>query len=138
MIMLKYGCMLNNFLGYIKERVHENKKTSDNIEAYPLILPSGFILTKNVFINSYSISGQNMVRIQGSVSTHPGICNNTSRVCNNTSAVCIPQNTDCGCGVTDSGCVVTDPWMCCYRPLDGLIQTPGCAPYFGRKCCSYL
>ena len=62
-----------------KERVHKNKKTSENIESYPLILPSGFILTKNVFINSYSISGQNMVHIQGSVSTHPVVCNNTSR-----------------------------------------------------------
>ena len=97
-----------------------------------------FILANNYFINSYSISSQNMVRIQGSVSTHPGICNNTSRVCNDTSAVCIPQNTDCVSEVTDSGCVDTDPWMCCYRPLDGLIQNTGCTPYFGRKCCSYL
>jgi hypothetical protein len=129
----------------IKERVHKNKKTSENIESYPLILPSGFILTKNVFINSYSISGQIWCTsrglyqpIQWSVTTHPGVCNNTSRVCNSTSAVSILRNADSGCVVTDSGCVVTDSWMCCYRFLDGLIQTPGCAPYFGRRCCSYL
>ena len=29
-------------------------------------------------------------------------------------------------------------WMCCYRPLDGSIQTPGCAQYFGRNCWSYF
>jgi hypothetical protein len=33
----------------VKERVHENKKTSDNIESYPLIMLSVFILTQKRF-----------------------------------------------------------------------------------------
>ena len=57
--------------------VHENLKTSDKIESYTLIQPIGFILKKQFFLNSYSSSGQNMVYIQGSVSKHPVVCNNT-------------------------------------------------------------
>ena len=102
----------------LKESVHENLKTSDNIEWYPLMQPIDFFFGKNFFTNSYSSSGQNMVHIRGSVTTHPLICNNPSRVCSNPSGVCTLQNTDCGCGVTDSGWAVTDHWMGRYRPLD--------------------
>jgi hypothetical protein len=28
-------------------------------------------------------------------------------------------------------------WMCFYRPRDVLIQTSGCAPYFGKNCCKF-
>ena len=95
--------------------------------SYLLMRPIGFILSKTFFINSYSSSGQNMVHIQGSVSTHPVICNNPSRVCNTASH---PQSVFWGCR----------PQMCryrcrmvCYRSMDGSIQTPGCAPYEAKR-----
>ena len=97
----------------LKERVHGNLKTYNNIESYPFTLLIGFICFKKCFMLSYSISGQNLVHIQLSILIQPEICNDTPRVSTGLYSL-----------------------KTCYRTLNVSIQTPGCAPYFGwNGCC---
>jgi hypothetical protein len=121
--------------------VHENLKTSDNIRVISPDTVDRLHFEQRLFINSCSSSGQHLVRIQGSVLTHPGISVSTHSESVTThlgSALLKILTADVVLETLDvllenPGCVVTDHWMCQYRILDVHHIVSGTAIASGKK-----